>query len=118
MLGELTAEQVEALTVTTHSIERLEQLINDLITYATASKGELTLNLQFVSVPALIARVVKKSLEKAQKRQIALSVQAPMDLPPAYADEEKLNWVLLQLVDNAVKFTPPDRKSTRLNSSH
>jgi signal transduction histidine kinase len=106
VLGALTAEQVEALTVATRSIERLEQLINDLITYATASKGELTLNLQFVSVPALIARVVKKSLEKAQKREIALSVQASMDLPPAYADEEKLNWVLLQLVDNAIKFTP------------
>jgi signal transduction histidine kinase len=64
VLGALTAEQVEALTVTTRAIERLEQLINDLITYATASKGELTLHLEFVSVPALIARVVKKSLDK------------------------------------------------------
>jgi signal transduction histidine kinase len=112
VLGALTAEQAEALTVTTRSIERLEQLINDLITYATASKGELTLNLQFVSVPALVARVVKKSLEKAQKREIALTVQAPMDLPPAYADEEKINWVLLQLVDNAIKFTPPGGRVT------
>jgi signal transduction histidine kinase len=112
VLGALTAEQVEALAVTTRSIERLEQLINDLITYATASKGELTLNLQFVSVPALIARVVKKSLEKAQKREIALAVQASMDLPPAYADEEKLNWVLLQLVDNAIKFTPSGGRVT------
>jgi signal transduction histidine kinase len=112
VLGALTSEQVEALTVTTHSIERLEQLINDLITYATTSKGELTLNLEFVSVPALIARVVKKSLEKAQRREIALGVQAPMDLPPVYADEEKLNWVLLQLVDNAIKFTPSSGRVT------
>ena len=112
VLGALTSEQGEALAVTTRSIERLEQLINDLITYATASKGELTLNLQFVSVPALIARVVKKSLEKAQKREVALTVQAPMDLPPAYADEEKLNWVLLQLADNAIKFTRPGGRVT------
>ena len=112
VLGALTSDQGEALAVTMRSIERLEQLINDLITYATAAKGELTLNLQFVSVPALIARVVKKSLEKAQKREIALAVQAPMDLPPAYADEEKLNWVMLQLVDNAIKFTPASGRVT------
>jgi signal transduction histidine kinase len=112
VLGALTSEQAEALTVTTHSIERLEQLINDLITYATTAKGELTLNLQFVSVPAVIARVVKKSLDKAHKRELGLAVQAPMDLPPVYADEEKLNWVLLQLVDNAIKFTPPGGRVT------
>ena len=112
VLGAVTSEQTDALKVTTRSIERLEQLINDLITYATASKGELTLNLQFVSVPAVIARVVKKSLDKAQKAGIALSVQAPLELPPAYADEEKLNWVLLQLVDNAIKFSPEGGRVT------
>ncbi len=112
VLGALTPDQAEALAVTTRSIERLEQLINDLITYATASKGELTLNLQFVSVPALVARVVKKSLDKAQKAAVALAVQAPVELPPAYADEEKLNWVLLQLVDNAIKFTPQGGRVT------
>jgi len=112
VLGALTSDQADALKVTTRSIERLEQLINDLITYATASKGELTLNLQFVSVPAVIARVVKKSLDKAQKAGIALSVQAPLELPPAYADEEKLNWVLLQLVDNAIKFSPEGGRVT------
>jgi signal transduction histidine kinase len=112
LLGPLTSEQSDALRVTTRSIERLEQLINDLITYATASKGELTLNLQFVSVSAVIARVIKKSVDKSQKRDLALTVQAPTDLPPVYADEEKLNWVLMQLVDNAIKFTPPGGRIT------
>jgi signal transduction histidine kinase len=112
LLGPLTTEQTEALTVTTHSIERLEQLINDLISYATTSRGDLTLDLEFVSVSAVIARVIKKSIDKAQRRDIALKVQAPTDLPPVYADEEKLNWVLLQLVDNAIKFTPPGGRVT------
>ncbi len=105
LLGPITPDQAEALKVTAHSVDRLEQLINDLITYASTSKGELTLNLQFASVSAIIARVMKKSLDKAQKHAIALSVQVPPDLPPVFADEEKLNWVLLQLVDNAIKFT-------------
>ncbi len=112
VLGTLTPEQTDALNVTSRSVERLEQLINDLITYATASKGELALNLQFVSVPALVARVAKKSMDKAQRREITLVTEAPVDLPPVYADEEKLNWVLLQLVDNAVKFTPPGGRVT------
>jgi PAS domain S-box-containing protein len=112
LLGPLTTEQSEALGVTAHSIDRLEQLINDLITYASTSKGELTLNLQFVSISAVIARVMKKSIEKAHKHFLGLSVQVPPDLPPVYADEEKLNWVLLQLVDNAIKFTQPGGRVT------
>src|ERR1041384_6236376 len=49
LLGPLTTDQVDALSISTQAIERLERLINDLIRYATTAKGELTLHLQTVS---------------------------------------------------------------------
>jgi signal transduction histidine kinase len=105
-LGPLTPEQKEALTTTHRAIERLERLITDLISYAAAAKGELTLNLRPLSLPMLLARVVEKSAPKAQKQNTALITSCPPDIPPVTGDEEKLHWVILQLVDNAIKFTP------------
>ena len=56
--GSLTSEQRDALRVTTHAIDRLEQLIDDLISYATTAKGELTLRLQSVSAGAVPTRAI------------------------------------------------------------
>ena len=43
---------------------------------------------------------------KAARQRVTLEAEIPLDLPLISADEEKLNWLLLQLVDNGVKFTP------------
>jgi signal transduction histidine kinase len=104
-LGGLSKEQKEALGITTRAIERLEQLVNDLIGYATTAKGELTLKRKPMSLADLIAEVMDKSIAKAQRKGVGLTAAVPADLPAVLADEEKLRWVLLQLVDNAIKFT-------------
>jgi signal transduction histidine kinase len=104
-LGPLTAAQRDALTVTASAIVRLETLINDLISYAAAARGELTVNLRPVSIPAVVLQVLQRAQAKADRQQVTLSYVLPADLPPVKADEEKLHWILLQLMDNAIKFT-------------
>jgi signal transduction histidine kinase len=104
-LGAVTKEQKEALGTTLRAIDRLEQLVNDLIGYATTAKGELTLRRQPMSVVDLVNEVMEKSVAKAQRKGLVLSSDLPGEVPPVVADEEKLRWVLLQLVDNAIKFT-------------
>ncbi len=104
-LGALSKEQREALGITTRAIDRLEQLVNDLIGYATTAKGELTLKRKPMSLTGLIAEVMDKSVPKAQRKGVGLIADVSANLPTVLADEEKLRWVLLQLVDNAIKFT-------------
>ncbi len=105
-LGPLTEEQQSALEVVLRATGRLQQLIEDLIEFSTASRQGVSLHLQAVSLPALVAGVVERSREKAEKAQIRLKVDVDEELPAVRADPERLGWVLFQLVDNGVKFTP------------
>jgi signal transduction histidine kinase len=105
-LGPLTGEQQHALEVTTGAVERLEQLLTDLIAYASAARGQLTLNRRPVALGRVVSQVMERSQPRAERKGIRLTASLAPDLPPVFVDEEKITWTLLQLVDNAVKFTP------------
>ncbi len=105
-LGDLNSEQLEALQVSTRALNRLEQLINDLIAYATAAKGEMTLNLATLDACTLLEQAARWGQETASKKGLALTTHIPPGPVFIQGDEEKLRWVLTQLLDNAIKFTP------------
>jgi signal transduction histidine kinase len=105
-LGQLTNLQADALSVINRAEERLEKLINDLIQFSQAASGEFTLKLGLVNLPGIIDQVVQRSIPRANAKKIILQVDLEEDLHPVYVDEEKISWVLLQLLDNAIKFTP------------
>ena len=105
-LGGLTSTQADALSVMIRSEERLEKLISDLIQFSQAANGEFTLKLAPVNLAGIIDQAVKRSAQRAQAKQVTLQVDLAHELQLVYADEEKIFWVLLQLLDNAIKFTP------------
>jgi signal transduction histidine kinase len=105
-LGELTGEQVNALGVVQRATERLGRLIEDLIEYSTASRQGISLNLADVHAPDLIGSVLARSKDKADKAGVVLESDLGAELPTLRADPDRLGWVLYQLVDNGIKFTP------------
>jgi signal transduction histidine kinase len=105
-LGALSEGQTKALDVVERATERLERLIEDLIEYSTASRGGMTLNKQAIELDELIASVLDRSKEKAAKAGVQLLTDVEDGLPALEADAEKLGWVIFQLVDNGIKFTP------------
>jgi signal transduction histidine kinase len=66
----------------------------------------VVLNLQPVDLPATMKSVIERSQAKADKAGVRLSMQVGSDVGALQADPEKLSWVLFQLVDNGIKFTP------------
>lgn len=106
-LGSISADQRDTLDVTTRGIEELERLVNDLIRFASTLTGEATLNLSPVSLAEVAERVLAVSEQKARRGEVRVRSTIGPALPPVAADVEKLQWVLFQLVDNAIKFTPP-----------
>ncbi len=105
-LGELNEDQKKSVEVSLRSTGRLQNLIDDLILFSLASRGELSLQLKPVDLNQLISPIMIRSNPKAVDRGITLNLELESSLPPVQADNEKLGWVLSQLLDNAIKFTP------------
>ncbi len=104
-LGTLTDEQKNALQISQPSAGRLESLIDNLIMFSLAARGEMTLRLASVNLNKVAGDVINYSKPKANDRSVMLTYEIEPDLPYVQADEEKISWAILQLVDNAIKFT-------------
>ncbi len=105
-LGPLTPLQEDAINVLMRSEDRLEQLIDDLIQFSLAVRWELSLSLQPLDIRQLVDAYLPQTLKKARAKDIDLDVTIPVGLPKIYADEDKIKWVINQLLDNGIKFTP------------
>jgi signal transduction histidine kinase len=105
-LGSVNAEQKSALEVSQRAAGRLESLIDNLILFSLAARGELNLKCSPVDLNKVAGEILSYSRPKAVDRNVVLQFDVQPDLPLVQADEEKISWVILQLIDNAVKFTP------------
>ncbi len=105
-LGPLTPHQYKAVDVLQGSEERLERLIEDLIQFSLASRGELSLNLATVEFKKIVVDTSERFAQKAQAADVDMHIHVDDSLPLVQVDEEKLGWVLDHLLDNALKFTP------------
>ena len=105
-LGSITDEQRHALQVSQQSTGRLENLIEDLILFSLASRGELSIQHESVDLRRLVNLAIKGCTSKAEERGVSLNVIIDEDVPYVQADPQKIAWVLHQLLDNGIKFTP------------
>jgi signal transduction histidine kinase len=105
-LGSISDEQHRALQVTQRSTTKLESLIDDLIMFSLASRGEMSMKLDKVDIRHLVVLAAKAASTKAEERGVNVQVVAADSVPSVQADPEKIGWVINQLLDNGVKFTP------------
>lgn len=120
-LGPITTEQKHALEVSQRASDRLENLIEDLIMFSLSARGQLSLNLQPVELDRLVNLAVKSAADKARARGVDVHAVVDEGLPPVQADPQKIAWVLNQLLDNSIKFTPAQGRivvSLRLETSN
>jgi len=105
-LGELSGSQVESIAAIIKAEERLEALIENLIQFSLAARGELTLRWDKVDLAKIATDAVQQSLHKARNKEIDLTAHITSGLPAVNGDRDKLLWVVYQLIDNGIKFTP------------
>jgi signal transduction histidine kinase len=107
-LGPIAEEQKHALTICQQSTARLEGLIDDLIMFSLASRGELSLKQEPVDVGRLASLAVRPVEQKGKERGVSVHAVVDKNLPLVQADPQKIAWALGQLLDNAIKFTPAE----------
>ena len=105
-LGSVTEEQKHALEVSQRSTARLEEMIDDLIMFSLTSKGELSIKQESIDISRVGNLVIKTASEKAASRDVTVHAVIDDDIPRVQADSQKIAWVLSQLLDNGIKFTP------------
>lgn len=106
--GELNPDQRDAIEVLKRASERLSRLIDDLILFSTAETSSVQISRQKVDIFSLAKDVVDHNLAQAGNKKIQLWLDCKIQPFFTNADPEKIRWVLNQLVDNAIKFTPPE----------
>ncbi len=105
-LGNISEEQRHALQVSQRATTKLESMIEDLIMFSLASRGEMSMKLERVDIRRIISLAAKSASSKAEERGVQVLVSAVENLPAVQADPEKIGWVMNQLLDNGIKFTP------------
>jgi signal transduction histidine kinase len=112
LFGPLNAKQHEYLTDIRGSGAHQLSLINDILDLSKVEAGRMELELGPVSVRETIAAGITLVHERAVNRGITLDSEVAPDLPPIQADGRKLKQVILNLLTNAVKFTPAGGRVT------
>ena len=86
--------------------ERLGRLLNDLTDLSNIELGKVALRREPVRVDEVVASVVGIIAPRAARAKVDVTSHVPPDLPQVPADRDRLAQILINLVDNAVKYTP------------
>jgi signal transduction histidine kinase len=105
-LGAFSAQQRESLRAVQRGAGRLSRLVNNLLAFVEYERGVARPCFP-VNLAELIAQAAEHLGPDCAERGVAVFVEAPPDLPPLPADGERLLLVLVNLMENAVKFNEP-----------
>ena len=100
------AARISQLRIVKRSGERMNRLIQDLLSVTTIEAGRLSIAPKRVSVNDLLHEACELLEPIAREKSITLTVSAAADLPAVRADSSRVLQVFSNLVGNAVKFTP------------
>ena len=92
--------------------ERLNRLVEDLLTLSHIELKELKFNFENVSINAAITNVISLVEAKAKEKKITIHNNVRENFPMIRADKDKLTQIFVNILDNAVKFTPESGRIT------
>lgn len=106
VMGEMTTEQRDSLREVLNNGNSLLDLINNLLDLAKVESGKMGLNHYPFSLLDLVDRLRRNLWPLIQRKELQWETVINSDLPLICADEKRMQQVLLNLISNAIKFTP------------
>ncbi len=105
-------ENEELLTLADLSCRRMQRLIDSLLDVAKMEEHTIKLNLRQIELLPLLEQIAKQQSFALRTRNIELLITHTAPAPPVLADEERLERVIINLLDNAIKYTPQGGRVT------
>lgn len=90
--------------------DRLTRLVEDLLAVSRLESRRMQLTIRALTLEEAVQRVVQNLSEKAKRHQIAMKI--PPGLPQVWADADRLEQILTNLIDNAIKYSPAETTVT------
>ncbi|KKK33588.1 PhoR family transcriptional regulator [Mesobacillus campisalis] len=100
----------EGLEIISNESDRLNALVTDLLDLSSLSSGKLSFMFHDVKIGALIQEVVHQLQPRAEEKGVQLEAEISVDIGVMKADGNRLKQALINLADNALKFTAPGGK--------
>lgn len=102
-------EMVQSIfKIAENSTDRIQRLISSLLDVNRLESGQPVANQKVVDPVSLIEKAIEDVEPVAKGRRQTVSANLPESLPPIWVDEDMARRVLINLMENAIKFTPPD----------
>jgi len=93
-------------------IDNMTQLVNELLELSRIESGKVPLSFHRIHPYDLLQPAYERMVLQAERAGLELVMDCPPDLPPIFADPDRITQVMINLVHNAIKFTPPGGKIT------
>jgi signal transduction histidine kinase len=111
-LGEVNEQQQKAVETVLRNSERLRRLVDSLLYLSRAQSGKLNYSFEKLDIKDILEHAVQDLALQAASKNIELITDIPSDIPQLDLDRDKMMDVFVNLIDNAVKFTPDGGKVT------
>ena len=98
--------QTEFLTIINNESDRLTRLINDVLDLAKIESGRMQWQTSEQALPELIETATNATRALSVQKNLTVHTDLSSDLPPVWADKDRLVQVVTNLLSNAIKFTP------------
>lgn len=98
----------ETISAMQHEVRRLRRLVDDLQHLSRVEAGQVTIQPQVFDIVALVERIAAQLRPQLIEQCLNIIVEAPDGSVPAYADPDRTAQVLVNLVGNAIRYTPED----------
>ncbi len=106
VVGELNPRQEQFVEVIRRNVKRMRVLVNDLLDISRIEAGRLRLEPEAISLEAAVEDAYQTVGEQLHEKQQEFEAELPEELPKVFADPNRLTQILINLMSNAVKYTP------------
>lgn len=111
-------EKDQYLQIIQEEAVRLQRLVNDLFELSKMEEGKISLTLEWIDLKEIACSAVRKSEWKAREKGLSLELRMDGDIPLIQGDGFRMEQILLNMLDNAVRYTEKGEVTVVVRTAH